>query len=163
VQRKSIIALAAWLVLGCGSDSSASEPVAVHVSPDPSGPAPSLAEWLPEGHPAHAGSGAPAHGGALPPGHPPIEGHDEPSAEAPPDAISGTVRETMNAASYTYMQLETDDGLIWIAATQTSVSVGDRVVASGSVMQDFHSNTLDRTFDRLMLASFVRVESAGGS
>lgn len=80
------------------------------------------------------------------------------TAEPPPDAIQGTVTETMNSGGYTYMQLETDDGPVWIAGTQREIAVGDRVTASGSVMHDFHSNTLDRTFDRLVLASDVRVE-----
>ncbi len=165
MQGTFVVALASsMLVFGCGTESSSSEPIPVQAAHEASGgPAPSIGDWLPEGHPRRAGSGPAVHGDTLPPGHPPVEGYGEPAPEAgapPPDAISGTVRETMNAATYTYMRLETEDGMVWIAATQTPVSVGDRVVAAGSVMQNFRSNTLDRTFDQLVLASYVRVDPA---
>jgi hypothetical protein len=75
-------------------------------------------------------------------------------------AISGTVRETMNAAGYTYMRLETADGMTWVAANRTAVAIGDQVHATGTVMHDFRSNSLDRTFDRLVLAPSIRVEPA---
>lgn len=163
--RTIVIVLAASLVtLACGGDETPANESVSETARAPGEPAPSLAEWLPEGHPAT--SGAPndvaAHGNALPPGHPPVEGYGggdvAPANEGPaPGAIVGTVRETMDAAGYTYMQLETENGMVWVAGQQTTVAVGDRVEAAGSEMQNFRSNTLNRTFDRLILASSVRI------
>ena len=163
--------LSSMLILGCGEGSAPpSEPVA-RPSRAPDGPEPSLADWLPEGHaglgagstfgealpPGHPPVGAVAPGaGALPAGHPPI---DEPQTEVSEDeTVAGTVRETMDAAGYTYMQVETANGVRWVAANQTTVAVGDRVEAAGTVMHGFRSNSLDRTFDQLVLASSVVVE-----
>ena len=135
------------LAIGCGSEARER----VHEPELWSGPEPSIAEWLPEGHPA-------PHAHDLPPGHPPIEAHrPEPEAQT----IAGTVRETMSSGGYTYMALETEHGLVWIAGVETEVAVGDRVEASGSEMRNFRSNTLDRTFDRLVLASHVDVTRGG--
>jgi hypothetical protein len=157
VQR--IYALSIVLLFGCGAEPEADEPY--RAPPAAEGPEPSMADWVGQGH--AVGPGHQAHSTELPPGHPPIAGHGGGHAhDAPPPAptIEGTVRETMDAASYTYMQLETSDGLVWIASNRTEVSVGDRVEASGSEMRDFRSSTLDRTFDRLVLASYVRINGA---
>ena len=82
-----------------------------------------------------------------------------PTAGAPPGAgpYAGTVTETMNSGGYTYMLVDTPDGPVWVATSEREMSVGVHVSASGMVMQGFHSNTLDRTFDRLVLASNVEV------
>lgn len=60
--------------------------------------------------------------------------------------------ETMDSGGYTYVKLE--DGS-WHAVRQTEVVVGDRVVidAGAMKMQNFKSNTLDRTFPVIFFAS----------
>ncbi len=73
----------------------------------------------------------------------------------------GTVTETMDAASYTYILVDTGEKKIWAAAPQLSVKVGDKVtVPAGMAMHDFHSNTLNRDFDVIYFVSGVRNESS---
>jgi len=66
----------------------------------------------------------------------------------------------MDSGGYTYMRVETSTGMVWVATTQREMAVGATVQASGMMMQGFRSNTLDRTFDRLVLATTVDVTPA---
>ena len=67
--------------------------------------------------------------------------------------ITGTVTETMDAAGYTYMNLDTGDKKIWVAIPQTEVAEGVKVSAvEGMEMKDFHSNSFDRTFDSIIFS-----------
>ena len=62
--------------------------------------------------------------------------------------ITGTVTETMNAAGYTYVQVNAGSEKVWAAAPEFQVKVGDQVVVpEGAPMRDFHSATLDRDFE----------------
>lgn len=71
-----------------------------------------------------------------------------PAASASDTGFSGKVLETMNAASYTYVLLDTSSGKRWAAAPQTAVKVGDSVVVTDSMaMPNHHSKTLNRDFD----------------
>jgi hypothetical protein len=86
--------------------------------------------------------------------------HGQP-ASLPPgvQTVTGTVVETMNAASYTYVRVESGDGEIWAAAGQFKVAVGDRVtVPLETPMQGFHSDTLDRDFELIYFASRILSE-----
>ncbi len=121
--------------------------------------------------PAVPGAGA-AAGGAMPPGHPPVgagagAAPGAGTAAAEPPAAGGTrgvVRETMNAATYTYMRIETASGSTWVAVPQMTVAVGDQVeAAAGNEMPGFHSRTLDRTFEQITFAPAARVLGAGGA
>jgi len=88
---------------------------------------------------------------AKPPGHPslPAQGN-----------IAGKVVQTMDVSQYTYMEIDTGDGLIWVAGPVTKVAVGDAVeVPSGIQMVDFRSTTLNRTFESIRLVSAIRVKS----
>lgn len=108
---------------------------------------PTIEDWLPPQERSAARRPAAPHG-ATPP--------------APPGGgvIRGMVTETMSSGGYTYMHVDSSDGPIWVAATQREVEVGATVQAQGMVMNGFRSNTLDRTFDRLVLASAVEVVAA---
>ncbi len=60
---------------------------------------------------------------------------------------SGTVVETFDASSYTYVRVKTASGEIWAAASQFKVSKGEKVsVPLTMPMENFHSSTLNRTF-----------------
>jgi len=60
---------------------------------------------------------------------------------------SGTVVETVNAAGYTYVQVDNGKEKIWAAAPAFTVAVGDSVVVpEGMPMNNYHSKTLDRDF-----------------
>jgi hypothetical protein len=88
---------------------------------------------------------------------------ESPGGCAPEKSIAGTVVETMDAGTYTYVRVQVDDSdeQIWAAAPKFAVAVGDEVVVpGGSPMRNFHSKTLDRTFD---LVYFVgSIQAAGG-
>ncbi len=109
-----------------------------------------LVIWRPEARQAVAQGHAPASGA--------------PSGDAGVDTVAGMtgkVVETMNAGSYTYVQVDDGSKKIWAAAPQFAVAVGDKVIVpDGMAMRDFYSKTLGRTFD---LVSFVpSVEVVGG-
>ncbi len=62
--------------------------------------------------------------------------------------ITGTVLETMNAAGYTYVQVDDGQQKVWAAAPEFNVAVGDNVIVpDGMLMNNYHSKSLDRDFD----------------
>jgi len=67
--------------------------------------------------------------------------------------VTGKVLETMDAAGYTYMNVETAAGTKWVAVNQTPVAVGEEVTfMDGMVMQNFTSKSLDRTFPEIVFS-----------
>ncbi len=79
---------------------------------------------------------------------------DRPQAHAAD--ITGKILETMDAAGYTYMNLETAQGKFWVAIPQSSVTEGENIsVREGMVMKDFHSNSFDRTFASIIFSPGV--------
>jgi hypothetical protein len=80
----------------------------------------------------------------------PEAGMAAPPAPAP---VQGKVLETMDAAGYTYLNVATETGEIWIAVNQTAVEVGEDVTyMDGVVMQNFFSKSLDRTFPEIIFS-----------
>lgn len=80
----------------------------------------------------------------------------EPAAEIPVDGAltptgggwSGIVRETMNSGGYTYIQVDTGRGTLWAAAPEFEIKVGTQVtIPAGLAMENYHSKTLNRTFE----------------
>jgi hypothetical protein len=79
-----------------------------------------------------------------------------PSAE--PAVSSGVVQQTMDAGSYTYLQVKAGDSLLWLAAPQTNVEKGATVSWGGAMaMKNFTSPTLKRTFDEILFVEGVKV------
>jgi hypothetical protein len=69
--------------------------------------------------------------------------------------IEGTVIETMNAGGYTYVCINSNGQTSW-AATRGTVEVGEEVeIASGSVMTNFTSEALGRTFDTVIFTNRI--------
>lgn len=92
---------------------------------------------------------------------------EAPQAQAPAapasQAKTGTVVETMNAAGYTYVQVDTGSEKIWAAAPEFQVKVGDSVaVPEGMPMPNYHSKTLNRDFDVVYFVPAVMVGGAEG-
>jgi hypothetical protein len=80
---------------------------------------------------------------------------------ADPGPATGTVAETIEAGSYIYLRLE--DGT-WIAANKFAVSAGDQVQYSGAMeMNNFHSTSLDRTFDSILFVSEAGLAGDSGA
>ena len=85
------------------------------------------------------------------------------SVQTPSDpqlaAFSGKVVEKQDVSTYTYVRL--DDGAgnqIWAALPQTQLEIGEEIaLKGGSVMTNFNSKTLNRTFESIIFATgFVR-------
>ena len=73
----------------------------------------------------------------------------------------GAVLETMNAAGYTYIQVDEKGQKVWVAVMETKVKVGDTVEFPDSPpMVNFQSKSLNRTFDKIIFAPGIKNESA---
>ncbi len=72
-------------------------------------------------------------------------------------ALSGKVVEVMDASGYTYVGIDDGSGsTLWAAIPQTALEVGEEVtLQGGSIMRDFNSKTLDRTFAEIIFSSGV--------
>lgn len=79
--------------------------------------------------------------------------------------ITGEVQETMDSGGYTYVRVRSQEHDVWAAGPITAVAVGDRISFSASMkMDDFHSDTLDRTFETIYFApSFDPAGSQSGA
>jgi hypothetical protein len=68
------------------------------------------------------------------------------------------VIETISAGQYIYLKLDEQGEETWLATLQMPVSPGDEVeYLGGDIMQDFHSKTLDRTFDSIRFVTRIHV------
>ncbi|MBI4623573.1 MAG: DNA-binding protein [Verrucomicrobia bacterium] len=85
-------------------------------------------------------------------------GESAPASPAKADGIAGKVVETMTAASYTYVLVDTGGKKVWAAAPQFAVKAGDAVaVAEVMPMTNYHSKTLNRTFEVVYFSGNVMV------
>jgi hypothetical protein len=76
--------------------------------------------------------------------------------------VTGNVVETMDAATYTYVRVDTGQDELWAASGRFEVEVGDTVTVSlDTPMENFHSDSLDRTFPLIYFAS--RILREGGA
>ncbi len=79
------------------------------------------------------------------------------ATENPPSApagdssrVGGTILETLDASSYTYIRFETPGGDAWAAVPRTRLPLGAEVViANPQMMTGFESKTLGRTFETI--------------
>lgn len=70
---------------------------------------------------------------------------------------SGTVAEAIDVDNYIYLRLE--DPEVWVASGRVEVAVGDRVSYQNALaMKEFHSKTLDRTFETILFVGAVSIE-----
>ncbi len=72
-------------------------------------------------------------------------------------AKGGKVIEVMDASGYTYLGIDDGSGsTLWAAVPKTTIDVGEEVtLQGGSIMTNFSSKTLDRTFEEITFASGV--------
>lgn len=110
---------------------------------------------------------APAAGQAATPAvqEQPLTVETEPAAPHPVTeekvAVQGKVLETIDAASYTYVNVDTGGATQWVAVPETELEVGQEVsFESGMEMKNLESKTLGRTFDSVI---FSRGEMASGA
>jgi len=96
--------------------------------------------------PAGVAPGGNPHAGLKPQEIPAGSGH------------KGKVLETMNAAGYTYVQVDENGQKLWVAVMETKVNVGDAVEFPDSPpMVNFQSKSLKRTFDKIIFAPGLRI------
>src|SRR5262249_34132839 len=75
---------------------------------------------------------------------------EQPAPSPTPASITGKVLERIDAAQYTYLRLETAQGLIWAAVPTTKRAVGSMVTVLNPIwMENFTSTTLHRTWPRI--------------
>lgn len=94
-------------------------------------------------------------------------GCDKP-AKVPEEPVSearysqtGTVIETIDVVTYTYIHLDNQGSKIWVASNPVSLSVGDVVGYSDAIiMNNFYSKVLDRTFESILFVSDVVLTNA---
>ncbi len=76
----------------------------------------------------------------------------KPAAQATPvtGRVHGKVIDIIEAAGYTYVQVDTGSQKLWAAGPATPFQKGDMIAFStGMPMKNFHSKSLDRDFDLL--------------
>ncbi|MBW2742209.1 MAG: hypothetical protein JRE64_26005 [Deltaproteobacteria bacterium] len=67
--------------------------------------------------------------------------------------LSATIIESKDVTNYTYLLLEDKTGKVWAAIPKTPVKTGDEIAITDiAVMKDFHSKTLEKTFDLILFA-----------
>ena len=75
----------------------------------------------------------------------------QPTLGAAAGGLKGKVLEKIDAASYSYLRLQTDKGETWAAVPQTATPVGAEVVVEGGMdMNGFESKSLNRKFDKIV-------------
>jgi len=80
---------------------------------------------------------------------------------APVQGKAGTVAETMNSGGYTYVQVDTGSEKFWAAAPEIAVKVGDAVIVpEGMLMENHHSKSLDRDFDKIYFVETIIIPGA---
>lgn len=69
------------------------------------------------------------------------------------EALTGTVVDTFDSGGYTYMELDNGQEKMWVAIGQAQIDKGQEVsLINGPVMKDFHSPSLDRTFEAIVFS-----------
>ncbi len=90
-----------------------------------------------------------------------------PSAEeklAEEKTHSGIVVYAETKDQYTYIKLKEDNKEVWLAALPINVAEGDKVeYAGGDVMKDFHSKSMNKTFESIRFVTFIRVVNKDSS
>ena len=111
----------------------------------------------------------------LPPNHPPIGaaldgpgGVARPGAQAVPGAptaqgLHGEIVEIIDVEAYTYLRVKTATGEHWAAVNRAALKVGDQInIPRATLMQAFHSKSLNRTFDKIYFGSLGEPAVGGG-
>jgi hypothetical protein len=79
-------------------------------------------------------------------------------------AVAGTVVSTVDVSNYTYVEIDTGEGIVWAAGPTTEIAEGELVyVRDPGPMRDFYSASLDRRFDLIYFGSALQVHGRGFS
>lgn len=84
---------------------------------------------------------------------------DQPAADGKMPNDEGKVISTIDTTGYTYMELENDGRVFWIAAPTTTVKEGDHIrFVQSMTMNNFQSKTLNRTFSSIIFVSKTMIK-----
>ncbi|HAL39597.1 MAG TPA: NrfJ [Polaromonas sp.] len=73
-------------------------------------------------------------------------------------AGEGKVVSSITTAGYTYVEVNQNGKNVWIAANQIKVKPGNQIrFGEGSMMTNFHSNSLNRTFPAVLFVNDAAV------
>jgi len=160
VKKTVVILLVAFMVTaaGCQKKEEAAKPAAPQVAAqvavppvtapkiDPQAPPPAALQSSALQTPAGTTPGADPHAGMKLKEMAAGTGH------------KGKVLQIVDAGSYTYLEVEEKGKKLWIAALKVKVAKGDMVEFPDSKpMENFHSKTLNKTFDKIIFAESVNV------
>lgn len=83
---------------------------------------------------------------------------------ATPKQNMGLVKSVEIAGGYTYIEVDINDEIFWLATTPTQLQVGDRVKWQNyAMMSNFSSKALNRVFDRILFVDRVFNENTVAS
>jgi hypothetical protein len=69
---------------------------------------------------------------------------------------TGTVLAVIDSKMYTYLQVSSATGAVWLAAYKNDIAKGDTVrYSKGVVMRYFQSKSIERTFDTIIFVDSV--------
>jgi len=87
------------------------------------------------------------------------DGHPDMQAAAMSPRLKGHVLQILDAGSFTYIEVQTDSGGVWVAAPQFQVQAGAEVIVpEGRLMIDFYSKRLDRNFEKVFFVAGILTE-----
>ncbi len=70
----------------------------------------------------------------------------------------GKVLNSMDASIYTYIEVDEKGKKVWLAAPTVAVKKGDTIrFSDGAVMSNFHSKSLNRTFESIVFVGKAEV------
>jgi len=74
--------------------------------------------------------------------------------------VHGTVISIIPGAGYSYIEAKVDGKVVWIAGTPVNAKKGDKIkYVENTVMENFTSRSLNRTFDRIIFASTLSLDN----
>lgn len=89
---------------------------------------------------------------------PVVSPHAIPMVDQVATPSNGKVVSVIDGAGYSYIELENGGKHFWIAGTQIAVKAGQNVeFVENVVMEKFTSKTLNKTFDRIVFASSIKI------
>ena len=90
--------------------------------------------------------------------------HSAPTPDQSGASHSGIAGEVLEGGGYTYVRIDSSSEQLWVAGLQADITVGQPVEAGqGSLMQNFESKTLGRTFDAIYFVPWVRAAGEGAT
>jgi hypothetical protein len=84
-----------------------------------------------------------------------LPGAGNPAAAAPTG--KGVVKSVTTGGGYSYVEIDTNGAVVWVAAMETPLKRGDKVEWSGTEMANFTAKSINRTFPKIVFAQGLAV------